>query len=67
MILGTSGTKRPKHCGRCRKVTMHESGFALGAGALTFLTCGLFLPFWILGQLWGSHYRCQTCGTKRRP
>lgn len=58
-----------KYCKNCQRKTLHEHrSFDSKWGCLlSLLTCGLFLPIWILMSIAGSlhAYRCQTCGRKR--
>ena len=54
------------HCRTCGSVTKHDQPGHVGIVAgilLTMLTCGLWLPFWMLQGL--RPYRCLTCGRKR--
>ncbi|MDZ4685762.1 MAG: hypothetical protein SH850_11905 [Planctomycetaceae bacterium] len=65
-IGGTSGSQKSLHCPYCGRDTLHESMLWHSGGILTLLTCGLFLPFWIIAHFFSAHYRCQTCGKTRR-
>lgn len=66
IFAGSSGSQKSLFCEYCGKNTLHESNMAQVGCVFTFLTCGLFLPIWILLQLIAPHYRCQTCGLARR-
>lgn len=60
------GPMSSKYCSVCRRYTIHENLFAGMGCLLTVMSCGLFIPFWILVQLTEKIYQCQYCGTKRR-
>ena len=55
-------------CHTCMKPTLHQKEiFGFGWSCFfTILTGGIFLPFWLLMDLFGllRSYRCQTCGRK---
>lgn len=58
-----------KYCRECKRKTLHvkikHSTFLLGV--LSFLTLGLFAPFWLLAMFGNllAPWRCQTCGKAR--
>lgn len=59
-----------RQCRQCGRQTLHSKekfGFTAGC-LLTILTAGLFIPFWLIADVFGflKKYRCQICGTARR-
>jgi len=59
-----------KHCPTCEKQTLHrqEGTARILHLLLTLITCGFWLPVWLLLAL-NAHTRpwvCQTCGSKKR-
>lgn len=58
-----------RFCATCDRQTLHAKEiFGMTWGCLfTILTAGLFLPLWILVDVFGAlkPYRCQSCGGKR--
>ena len=60
--------QKQKMCKVCQKPTLHQKNqFSGGMGCLlTILTAGLFLPIWLLADIFDIFhpYRCQTCGSK---
>jgi hypothetical protein len=57
------------HCKDCARKTLHVKHiFGGGMGCLlTILTCGLFVPVWLLVDVLGLFrpYHCQVCGKGR--
>lgn len=60
--------QKQRWCKDCRKKTLHvrHRVTEMWGCALTIITCGLWLPIWLLMSLFGSlgSYRCQQCGRK---
>jgi hypothetical protein len=59
------------YCQKCKAYRLHaRERFGDGWGLLlSLLTCGLFLPLWLLLvfiQHFTDPYRCQTCGQVAR-
>lgn len=52
------------YCKNCRKdVNVYAGNTNHGLNlALTFLTCGLWLPIWIAAAATQSHLICTSCG-----
>lgn len=57
-----------RFCDYCDRYTLHQKEIFGGAWGclLTVLTFGLFIPIWILADVFGMFkpYRCQRCGEK---
>lgn len=54
------------HCKARVLAVAPDDRFHVGQGVLTFFTCGLWLPIWVLtglGRLLTKRYRCTRCGT----
>ena len=67
IIAGNSGQQESKFCEHCQKMTLHESNFLVIGCFLTLITCGLALAPVVVGYFSTPHYRCQKCGTVRKP
>ena len=64
------GQQASKFCKVCQKHTLHEKQqLSNGTGCLlTVITCGVFLPFWLIYSILilpFRPFRCQTCGRGR--
>ncbi len=57
-----------RNCKLCQRSTLHtKDTFQFHWGCLlTVITCGLFIPIWLLFDLMNTFtgFRCQHCGTK---
>jgi hypothetical protein len=55
-------------CRYCKRNTLHVRTRVseMWGCFLTIITCGLWIPIWLLMSLFGtfSAYRCQVCGKK---
>jgi hypothetical protein len=58
-----------RFCKNCQERTLHSKAIFEGRWGclLTIFTGGLFLPFWLLANIFDvfKPYRCQQCGGKK--